>query len=207
MFPDPRDSDENGLVCFGGDLSTSNLVQAYSKGIFPWPQEGYPMLWFSPLARGILDFKDFRQPRRFLQWRKKTKIEIRKNTAFERVITNCASVARPDGGTWILPSMIEAYSHLFKEGRAHSYEAFLEDQLVGGLYGVDINGLFSGESMFFKESGASKLCFVHLVEDLQRQGRTWMDTQMVTPVIEQFGGKLIPRENFLQRLNQSEFKR
>lgn len=204
IFPNPRKTDPNGILCVGGDLSPNVLLEAYSQGIFPWPQEDCPLLWFCPLERGVLDFSDFHEPKSFRKWRRKTKIEIRKNTCFEKVIKKCATVPRSEKGTWIFPDMIEAYSELHSLGWAHSYEAFLEDKLVGGLYGVDINGLFSGESMFFEESGASKLCFYNLVEDLKNQGRTWIDTQMVTPVVQQFGGKLIPREEFLSRLEKSK---
>lgn len=199
-FPDPRASDEQGLVCVGGKLSVELLLQAYGKGIFPWPQEGLPVLWFCPLDRGVLDFEDFREPRSFKQWKRKTNFDVRKNTAFDLVIEQCARVPRADNGTWILPDMIRVYKEMHRAGYAHSYEAFEGERLVGGLYGVDINGVFSGESMFFEKSGASKLCLVTLIEDLKSQGRTWVDTQMVTPVMAQFGGKLISRDDFLKRI-------
>ena len=200
-FPHPNQADDQGLVAVGGDLSSEVLVDAYSHGIFPWPQESMPLLWFSPPERGVLDFDEFKVPKSVDKLIKKQSFRITKNQAFEQVIALCARIPR-DGETvtWFLPAMEEAYVTLHQQGLAHSYEAWRGGDLVGGLYGVSIGGLFSGESMFFTESGASKVCLVQLVEDLRGEGHQWMDIQMVTPVLALFGGKYIAREDFLHRL-------
>lgn len=200
-FPDPREAGEDGLLCVGGDLSVSTLYQAYRSGIFPWPQAGLPLLWFSPLMRGVLDFKEMHWPRRFLRELRKPGLQITFDRAFDRVIAECARVPRShETGTWILPEMQRAYSLFHQAGFAHSVECWRGDVLVGGLYGVYVEGVFSGESMFFKEPGASKRCLFALTEKLNDAGVEWMDIQMVTPVLESFGGKYIAREEFLERL-------
>ena len=192
----------------GGELSTDILIEAYSQGIFPWPQEGFPMLWFCPLRRGILDFSKFHIPKSVRKLIKRGDFNVTFNQAFPKVIENCAKVPR-DGetGTWILPDMQQAYCELHNKGIAHSVEAWAGDQLVGGLYGVFIKGLFSGESMFFHRSGASKVCLVQLVEHLQKQGCEWMDIQMVTPVMELFSAEYINRKKFLQRMRETHSKK
>mgnify|MGYP000704681205 CR=1 FL=1 len=204
-FPDPRQTDENGLLAVGGDLTTENLLSAYTKGIFPWPQEGFPILWFSPEERGILDFDDFHIPKSVDKELRKKEFRITVNEGFDRVIENCSKIPRSEqDGTWILPEMLEAYKKLNQEGHAHSVECWREKDLVGGLYGVYIKGIFSGESMFYKESGASKACLIYLVDHLKSLGNTWMDIQMVTPVLELFGGDYISRDEFLKRLEASQ---
>ncbi len=202
VFPDPRSAGEDGLLAVGGDLRIETLVDAYSRGIFPWPQEGLPLLWFSPRRRGVLDFADVHWPRRFLQEMRSRPLRVTFNQAFDRVIHACASVPRThENGTWILPPIEGAYTRFHHAGYAHSVECWNEnDELIGGLYGVFVEGVFAGESMFHVESGASKRCLYSLVERLQGQGLQWMDTQMVTPVLETFGGKYISRDEFLARL-------
>lgn len=201
-FPDPREAGEDGLLCVGGDLQVETLVNAYSQGIFPWPQEGLPLLWFSPRKRGVLDFAEVHWPRRFLQEMRARPLRITFNRAFEQVIHECASVPRThESGTWILPPIEGAYTRFHRAGYAHSVECWDDqDRLVGGLYGVFVAGVFAGESMFHHVNGASKRCLYALVEKLSAQGLTWMDTQMVTPVLETFGGKYISRDEFLARL-------
>ena len=202
QFPDPRSAGEDGLLCVGGDLQVETLVDAYSHGIFPWPQEGLPLLWFSPRQRGILDFSDVHWPRRFRQEMRAQPMRITFNQAFEQVIHECASVPRShETGTWILPPIQGAYARFHRAGYAHSVECWSDTgELVGGLYGVFVSGVFAGESMFHHVSGASKRCLFALVQKLAANGVTWMDTQMVTPVLESFGGKYISREDFLERL-------
>ena len=186
----------------GGQLSVEILRDAYTHGIFPWPQENTPLLWFSPPERGVLDFAEFKIPSSVKKLTNKQRFRITKNREFLQVIENCSRIPRKgESGTWILPAMVKVYTELHQLGLAHSYEAWREDELVGGLYGVQFQGLFSGESMFYRESGASKVCLVHLVEDLKEQGHEWMDIQMVTPVLELFGGKYITRKDFLGRLS------
>lgn len=204
-FPHPESAAPNGILAVGGDLKVETLVDAYSRGIFPWPQEGTPLLWFSPPERGVLIFDHFRIPKSVQRLVKKNDFKITFNTSFKDVIENCSKIPRDhESGTWILPSMIEAYVKLHSLGYALSIEAWKNEELVGGLYGVLIKGVFSGESMFFKESGASKLCLIHLVEHLKSQGHEWMDIQMVTPVLELFGGEYISRQNFLNMLSNSQ---
>ena len=205
VFPDPHDASEDGLLAVGGDLKVATLVDAYSRGIFPWPQEGLPLLWFSPSRRGILDFADVHWPKRFLQEMRAKSLRVTFNQAFARVIHECASVPRShEAGTWILPPIEGAYRRFHEAGYAHSVECWGTDgSLIGGLYGVFVKGVFAGESMFHHESGASKRCLYALVMKLRELGLSWMDTQMVTPVLETFGGKYISRDEFLERLERA----
>jgi leucyl/phenylalanyl-tRNA---protein transferase len=205
VFPDPRQADDDGLLCVGGDLKVDTLVSAYSRGIFPWPQEGLPLLWFSPLRRGILDFEDVHWPRRFLRELKDDSYQITFDQAFGEVIQECAKIPRAhESGTWILPPIVGAYERFHRAGYAHSVECWRGGKLVGGLYGVYVGGVFAGESMFHKESSASKRCLYALVQKLQAAGLKWMDIQMVTPVLETFGGKYISREEFLERVARAK---
>ena len=204
-FPDPSRANPDGLLMVGGDIEPEMLKSAYSQGVFPWPQPGYPPLWFSPPERGVLEFKNFKIPKSTAKKIKQKHFEIRWNQNFRNVMENCAKVPRgEESGTWILPEMLEAYESLAKEGLAISVEAYRDKLLVGGLYGVLIHGVFSGESMFFKESEASKVCLVHLVERLKNEGHDWIDIQMVTPLLEQFGGKYIDRVLFLKWLKERQ---
>jgi len=196
---------ENGLVAVGDPLTVENLVRAYSHGIFPWPVEGQPMLWFCPDPRGVLDFADLHIPRSLRKWAKQNAdIQFTWNEAFDKVIEACSEQPRPgQDGTWILPEVIQGYRQLFSAGFVRSLEAWQNGELIGGLYGVDVNGLFSAESMFFRKPNVSKLCLWKMIETLQKEGRSWMDIQMVTPVSEQLGGKYISRADFLRRLDLS----
>lgn len=202
FFPDPEMTLPDGLVMVGGDLSVENLLEAYSFGIFPWPQEGLPTLWFSPEQRGILDFKDLHWSRSFLKFKKSTSWTIKVNHNFREVVRACAQAPRPgQEGTWITPAIEKSYFAFHKAGYAHSIECWDEsDELVGGLYGVYVGGLFAGESMFYKRDNASKLCLWWLTEQLGAQGFTWMDTQMVTDSLRPIGGKYITRKQFQKRI-------
>lgn len=203
-FPDPRGAEEDGLLAIGGKLDVPTLFTAYYHGIFPWPQEGLPILWFSPPLRGVLEFSDVHVNRSLQKEQRRQRFQFTKNQALRDVVEECAKAPRPgQSGTWILPAMKKAYVEFHEAGFAHSYEVWLDKKLVGGLYGVLIEGVFSGESMFFKESNASKLALLSAVEDLKQQGLTWMDTQMVTPILASFGGKEMPRDLFLKRLHES----
>jgi leucyl/phenylalanyl-tRNA---protein transferase len=209
-FPDPRRTDENGIVYVGGELTVENILQAYSLGIFPWPHANLPLLWFSPPARGVMSFKKYKIPRSVKKDLRKKNYRISFDSAFSQVIAGCASQMR-DGqeGTWINASIIKVYEELFSLGHAHSVECWLVDehgneQLVGGLYGVYIKNVFSGESMFFRDSGASKACLIALAERLEKMGHSWFDIQMVTPILDLFGGQYVPREAFLKQLAVSQ---
>ncbi|WP_345969824.1 leucyl/phenylalanyl-tRNA--protein transferase [Sulfurimonas sp. HSL1-6] len=200
-FPDPRDADESGIVAFGGDLSPSRLLLAYRSGIFPWYSKGDPILWWSPDPRFILNLDDF-VLRRSLRKRLKH-FEIRFNTAFGDVVRACATTPRPgQEGSWILPEMVEAYEVLHAMGHAHSVEAWQEGRLVGGLYGVEVGGMFCGESMFAHVSDASKAAFAALVEHLKARGFEMIDAQVPTEHLKSLGAIEVNRDYFLLRLEQ-----
>jgi leucyl/phenylalanyl-tRNA---protein transferase len=202
VFPDPRKADESGLIAVGGELSIQNLVDAYSNGIFPWPREGMPMLWFSPPERGVIEFSKIHWPKRFLrELRTNAETTLTANTSFTEVIRACSATPRShEAGTWILPEMIAAYEAMFEAGHAFSIEAWNGSRLVGGLYGLYINGNLCGESMFFREPNASKKCLFALIQVASKFGIQFLDIQMVTPVLESFGGEYISRDEFLDRL-------
>lgn len=196
-----------GLVSIGGRMNAESLKSAYDKGIFPWPQDDLPLLWFSPDPRGVLDFKDLHIPKSLKK--KLRQVEGRwrwsVNQAFEKVMRECQKQARPDqDGTWILPSMIPAYQKLFSEGHAMSVECWEGEILIGGIYGVLSEKYFSGESMFHHRSDASKTALLFMIEHLKTLGFAWMDIQMVTSVTEGLGGKYISRKEFCSRIGVAE---
>ena len=203
-FPDPLTADIiDDVIAVGGDLDAPNLKLSYSMGIFPWPHEGYPLLWFCPDERGILEFSELHIGRSLEKWIRKYEplIKVTVNQAFAQVIVECQQQVRAgQKGSWITPEIIEAYSQLSKQGNALSIECWMDDELISGIYGVRSQNYFSCESMFFKRSNASKYAFIKLVEYLKSQSFTWMDLQMVTDVCESLGGKYISREEFLGRI-------
>lgn len=201
-FPDPRETLAEGVIAVGGKLDVGTLYTAYTKGIFPWPQPGLPMLWFSPEQRGILEFKDFRVPESLQRFRRKNpQIVFTVNKDFQHVIEECSKQPRPgQDGTWITSIMKRAYLDFFKEGFCMSLEVRENNILIGGIYGVLVRGVFSGESMFYKKPNASKLALWRLVEILSEQGHKWIDVQMVTPVVGSMGGKYVEREVYLEML-------
>jgi leucyl/phenylalanyl-tRNA--protein transferase len=201
-FPDPREAGPEGLVAVGGNLHPSTLVEAYRRGIFPWPIEGYPLTWFSPPERAILEFGELHVPRRLERERRRKPFRLTIDADFRAVISACAAAPRPEEeGTWINEDIIEAYSELHRRGHAHSAEAWdAGGALVGGIYGVEVEGVFAGESMFYLRPNASKLALVHLVEHLGARGLDWMDIQVMTPHMQRLGAKLITRDAFLEKL-------
>jgi leucyl/phenylalanyl-tRNA--protein transferase len=209
-FPDPRKAQNDGLVAIGGDLEIETLMEAYRSGIFPWPQSGMPLLWFSPEERGVIDLHtEVEWPTRFEKrlksWLRLKRLEVRLNTNFETVIRSCRAASRKgQDGTWILGDMESAYIELHKAGYAHSVETYIDGKLVGGLYGVFVNGVFSGESMYHHETDAGKVALVVVLEELKRAGFEFVDVQMVTPVVAMFGGHLISREEYLKRLELAQ---
>jgi leucyl/phenylalanyl-tRNA--protein transferase len=204
-FPDPRSSTPEGVVAYGGRPDPDLLVEAYSHGIFPWPVEGYPLLWFCPPQRAILFFDELHVPRSLARERRRTRLRFTLDQAFERVIASCASVGRAhEAGTWITPEMIRGYTELHRRGRAHSVEAWEGDELVGGLYGVDAGGAFAGESMFRLRPNASKLALLFLIEHLKARGLDWLDVQVMTPHIGALGARLVSRDSFLERLARTQ---
>ena len=192
----------NGLLAAGGDLSPKRLFEAYSKGIFPWFNEGEPILWWSPDPRMVLfpdEFKISRSLRRVL---KKHNYEIRADTAFAEVMKSCAAPRRGQPGTWITPDMMQAYQELHRLGLAHSLETRIGGKLAGGLYGVALGRVFFGESMFARRTDASKIAFVHLVRQLSRWGFGLIDCQMKTAHLASFGAREIPRTQFTRMLEE-----
>jgi len=204
-FPPIEEADEHGLLALGGDLEMESLLLAYTQGIFPWPiSDEYPLAWFSPDPRGILAFDKLHLSKSFRKFLKKNPYEIRFNTNFEAVIMNCSRVKRSDqSSTWITQEIIDGYIELFKHGFAYSCETYLDDRLVGGVYGVCINRFYSGESMFHLEDNASKVALVSLMYMLNQRDIKWLDTQMVTPVVQGLGGVEIPRETYIKMLKVS----
>lgn len=206
-FPDPREAMAEGVLAVGGHLDVGTLYTAYSMGIFPWPHPEYPLLWFSPEKRGIIEFSDLHVPQSFEKFlrQRQNDFEITLDKAFPQVVRECAKQPRPgQQGTWILPGMVKAYIDFHKAGYAHSLEVWHNQQLVGGIYGVFVKGVFSGESMFYKTPNASKLALYQLIQVLKSWGLEWMDIQMVTPVTASFGGKYLGREEFLQKLKTTQ---
>jgi leucyl/phenylalanyl-tRNA--protein transferase len=201
-FPDARQAARgggyDGLVAIGGDLSVPRLLLAYRSGIFPWTDN--PVTWWSPDPRAIFELDHFRPPESLVRALRKEVFQITMNRAFRRVMEGCAASARGRESTWITPAFIDAYTQLHQEGHAHSVECWQENELVGGIYGVAIGGFFAGESMFHRESNASKIALCHLVRHLRDHQFRLFDIQTLTPITSQLGGVTIPREEFLRRL-------
>jgi len=189
------------LVAVGHDLTPKTLLLAYRRGVFPWPVEGLPLLWFCPRERAILEFEALHVGRSLARARRCTTLRFTVDAAFARVIRRCATTPRPgQEGTWITPDVITAYVRLHRLGVAHSVEAWRGPALVGGVYGVDVDGAFAAESMFHRESDASKLALLHLIEHLRARGLDWLDVQVMTPHLERLGARPVSRAEFLQRL-------
>jgi leucyl/phenylalanyl-tRNA--protein transferase len=198
IFPDPSLAERDGLLALGGDLSTERLLHAYESGIFPWYNEGEPILWFSPNPRCVLLPESLKVSRSMRQVLRKEEFEIRYDTAFAEVIEACAEISRHgQSGTWITEDMKDAYKRLHAEGYAHSAEAWQDGELVGGLYGVSLGSAFFGESMFARRSNASKAAFITLVQKLEREGFRMIDCQTPTRHLASLGAINIKRSDFL----------
>jgi leucyl/phenylalanyl-tRNA--protein transferase len=203
-LPRPEDALEDGLLAIGGDLMPERLLLAYRNGIFPWYNEGDPIMWWSPDPRFVLYPEKLKVSHSMKAVLKKGTFEYRFNTAFTEVFQGCASVRRTySAGTWISNEMIAAYEKLHELGYAFSAEAWQDGQLAGGLYGVRIRKIFFGESMFSRVSNASKAAFIHLVRDLQADGVKLIDCQMYTPHLDSLGAESISREAFLFALRDA----
>ena len=206
-FPDPRESTPEGIVAVGGEPRPEFLLEAYRNGIFPWPVEGYPLLWFSPPERAILEFDLLHVPRSLARERRTTALTFSIDRAFERVMRACAGAVRThETGTWITEQMISGYVEFHRQGHAHSAEAWAGEELVGGIYGVDAGGAFAGESMFYLRPNASKLALLFLVDHLKARGLDWMDIQVTTPHMETLGATTITRDEFLTRLAETRHR-
>lgn len=193
--------DPNGLLAAGGDLSPQYLLTAYRCGIFPWFNQGEPILWWSPDPRMVLFPNELKIARSLHKVLKKHHYEIRADSAFTSVIQACAVQRKEQPGTWIHPEMISAYTALHELGVAHSVETWLGGELVGGLYGVALGKIFFGESMFSRVTDASKIAFVHLVKQLEHWNFGMIDCQMKTKHLASLGAREIPRSDFSQTLN------
>jgi leucyl/phenylalanyl-tRNA--protein transferase len=192
----------NGLLAVGGDLSPSRLIEAYRHGIFPWFNEGEPILWWSPDPRMVLFPQELKISRSLRKTLKRGNYEIRADSAFKQVMEACAAPRGEHTGTWIHAEMMAAYGRLHEMGMAHSMETWIEGELVGGLYGVGQGKMFFGESMFSRVSDASKIAFVHLVAQLQRWGFEMIDCQMKTEHLASLGAREISRNEFRQKLKE-----
>lgn len=203
VFPPPHLADENGVLAIGGDLSPERLRLAYSEGIFPWYDEDIPILWHSPDPRMVLWASEIRINRSLRKAIRRKPYRITLDTAFAEVMQACADTYRPgQGGTWITSEMKMAYLELHRQGHAHSVEAWLGEELVGGLYGISLGAAFFGESMFALEPDASKIAFATLVTQLGEWGIDLVDCQVHTEHLERFGATEWPRERFLQVLKE-----
>ncbi len=189
--------DPNGLLAVGGDLSPERIISAYKQGIFPWYSEGDPILWWSPNPRAIIKLADIRINRSLQKFLNKKPYQVSVNKAFHQVIDYCADAPFRDEATWILPAMKFAYKSLHQQGHAHSIEVWHDDELVGGLYGIAINGYFSGESMFYRKSNASKVALVYLAKLLQQNKVHFIDCQILNPFLQAMGCTEISRTDFV----------
>jgi leucyl/phenylalanyl-tRNA---protein transferase len=194
-----------GLLCAGADLSVERLVAAYSQGIFPWFSEGEPILWWSPDPRMVLQVADFKLHRSLKQAIKRfaadTACEVRMDTAFEDVIGSCASTSRKmSNGTWIVPAMQKAYIRLHEAGFAHSVETWVRGELVGGLYFTYVGGAVFGESMFTRQTDASKIALAALIEWCKSHSINWIDCQQQTAHLASLGAAPIARSLFISKL-------
>lgn len=208
IFSDPYYPTMEDIVAVGGTLDSKLLCHAYEHGVFPWPHEGYPLLWFAPEERGVIDFDQLHIPRSLKKWMRQHEdiYEVKLNTQFQEVVRHCRSQKRKDqngdwtNATWINDEIEKAYTELFKNGHAVSCEVYRGKKLVGGIYGVRSKKYVSCESMFHLEDNTSKLALIKLVEKLRHEQHAWMDIQMVTSVCASLGGYLISKDQFLERL-------
>ncbi len=200
-FPPPSAADKNGLLAIGGDLSAERLIFAYQNGIFPWYNPGEPIIWYCPPKRMVLYFDELKVSKSMKQLIRSKRFDLTCNTNFGEVIKQCKSIYRPDqGGTWITDEMEKAYIELHKKGIAKSVEVWEKGELVGGLYGIDLGHVFTGESMFSKVSNTSKLAFLFLCDLLQKENYALLDCQVYNPHLQSLGAREIPREDFLKVL-------
>lgn len=204
VFPEPHQAldDPNGLLAFGGDLSVPRLVKAYQSGIFPWFSEGEPILWWSPNPRGVIYTKDYSSSKSLLKHIRKNDLRVTTDYAFDRVIDLCSTISRPDKGTWITKDMVSAYRQMYKAGFAHSIEVWRKQALIGGLYGVFVNNVFCGESMFSLETNASKVAFHYLIEYMLKKNVFLVDCQMQNNHLASLGCITLERHQFLTALSR-----
>lgn len=207
-FPPADWADENGLLAVGGDLSPQRLIYAYERGIFPWFDADEPILWWSPPQRMVVDVTHYEPSKKLRQLWRNHPFTCRWNTDFDAVIRQCQRIKRPgQPGTWITDAIVDAYTKLHHMGYAQSVAVYIDDQLVGGLYGVNLQGVFCGESMFSAVSNASKVAFLFLIEQLKSMRYPLLDCQLHNPYLAQLGAFEIDRKLFLQLLAQCQYSR
>ncbi|RAR48110.1 leucyl/phenylalanyl-tRNA--protein transferase [Flavobacterium lacus] len=200
-FPPVSEASYEGILAVGGDLSTERLLLAYKKGIFPWFEEDEPILWWSPPQRMVVDPKEYKIAKSLRNILNRKIFEVTFNQNFSEVIKNCQIIKRKgQQGTWITDSMYESYLKLHELGIAKSVEVWQNDELVGGLYGVDLGHIFCGESMFSKVPNASKVAFVSLIEKLKQENYLLLDCQVHNDHLEKLGAFEISRDTYLKIL-------
>lgn len=197
-FPDPNESDDEGLLAVGGDLSPERLLFAYESGIFPWYSAGVPPLWWSPNPRALMTRERLHVSRSLRRTLRRGPFQVTFDTAFSRVIEACAS--NREGGTWILPEMMLAYAQLHELGHAHSFEVWHDGQLAGGLYGVRRGALFAAESMFHVVTDASKVALAVSLDTMFRAGIQLFDVQFVTEHLDSLGAFEVERSEYLAQV-------
>jgi leucyl/phenylalanyl-tRNA--protein transferase len=197
-FPNPDLADAPGLVAVGGDLTVARLLTAYRQGVFPWTVN--PITWWSPDPRGIIELDDFHISESLAKIIRRQTFEVSIDRAFREVMQACAAPGPKRRSSWITTEFIETYTSLYEEGHAHSVECWMDGELVGGIYGVTLGGLFAGESMFHRTANASKVALHHLVTHLRERRFLLFDIQMVTAATRPLGAKEISRRDYLQRL-------
>ena len=204
-FPDVGSAFDtpDGLLAAGGDLSETRLLYAYRHGIFPWFDDGQPILWWSPDPRCIIRPDEFHLSRRLSRYLRQSGFEVSFNTAFDEVIAKCAEDREGQQGTWITTEMMDAYSQLQKNGWAHSIEVWSDGVLSGGLYGLAIGKAFFGESMFSRHSNASKAAMLALCQLLEQAGFAVLDCQVESPHLVSLGATLVPRAEFAAMLAEA----
>jgi leucyl/phenylalanyl-tRNA--protein transferase len=203
-FPHPSRASRDGLLAIGGDLSPERLLLAYSQGIFPWPSQGMPLVWFSPEPRFVLPLEAVHLGRSLRKAMLRTPFTVTADRAFDRVIRACQTVPRPgQDGTWITGAMVEAYERLHALGFAHSIECWQGEALVGGLYGVSLGAAYFGESMFAHAPDASKVAFATFLAAAARWGFRFVDCQVPTEHLERFGAVPMRRSAFLTALAEA----
>lgn len=203
-FPPVETADHAGIVAIGGDLSIERVLLAYQSGIFPWYNEDEPIIWWSPDPRFVLLPQRLNISRSMQSIINGNKFRFSVNKAFEKVIGQCKSIPREgQDGTWITNAVQDAYIKLHRLGYAHSAEAWYENELVGGLYGVKLGNIFFGESMFSKQSNASKFAFIKYVQQLKKEGVVLIDCQVYTEHLESLGAGMISRKEFIELLNKN----
>lgn len=199
-FPPVEDALPDGLLAVGGDLSIERLLLAYRSGIFPWYDDDMP-LWWSPDPRFVLFPEKLKVSKSMKQLLKRNAFDFTVNKAFEQVIRNCQQTSRSgQDGTWINEDIITSYTELHRMGYAHSAEVWQDDELVGGLYGIRMGNMFFGESMFSRQSNASKYAFIKYIQQLQNEGVQLIDCQVYTEHLESLGAEMIPRSEFMNLL-------